>query len=428
MSFRIHDAEPGHADARKSDVLVVGGGVIGVCTAHALQERGVRTTLVERGEICAGASHGNGGWIFPSESKPIPGPGVIRESLPWLIDPESPLYIQPRPSLSLLRWMWQFRAACNEPDMRRSFALRRALSLASLELYERLAATEGLEFGFRREGLIVACRTRKALIDFQKDIRLLEAEGGSAKWLSADELCQRNPTLSPSLAGGIEFPSDAHITPGDFVRNLAVEIERRGASIHPNTEVLDIEWARRPPLRVRTTRGDFTANEVVLAAGAWTPELGRDLGLRVPVQAAKGYSISVERPEEHPKTPVMLAEAKVFVTPMGGLLRMGGTLELAGLDLRINRRRLDAVARATRTYMPKLAPTPTIEIWRGLRPLTPDDLPIIGRPHGTQGLILATGHGMSGISQGPMTGELIAQMVTGETPSLDIAPFSPDRF
>jgi D-amino-acid dehydrogenase len=411
-----------------SDVLVVGGGVIGVCTAYALQQRGVRTTLVERGEICAGASHGNGGWIFPSESAPIPGPGVIRQSLPWLIDPESPLYIQPRPSLSLLRWMWQFRAACNEIDMRRSFSLRRALSLASLEIYEQLAAIDGLEFGFKREGLILACRTRKGLTESQHDIRLLEADGGSAKWLSADELCQRNPCLSPNLVGGFEYPADAHITPGDFVRNLAVEIERRGVSVHPNTEVLDIEWSRSAQVRVRTTRGDFAASEVVIAAGAWTPELGRKLGLRLPVEAAKGYSISVERPEAYPETPIMFAEAKVFITPMGEMLRMGGTLELAGLDLRINRRRLDAVVRATRTYMPGLAPTPTIEIWRGLRPLTPDDLPIIGRPRGTTGLLLATGHGMSGISQGPITGELIAQLVTGEKPSLDIAPFSPDRF
>jgi len=410
------------------DVLIVGGGVIGVCTAYSLAQRGVSTTLIERGEICSGASHGNGGWIFPSESAPIPGPGVIRQALPWLLDPESPLYIQPRPSLSLLRWLWRFRAACNETDMRRSFALRRALSLASLDLYAKLAEIDGLEFGFERQGLTIACRTRQALLESQQEISLLEADGGSAKCLSADELCQLNPALSPKLAGGIQFPADAHITPGDFVRNLAAELEGRGVSIHPNTEVIDLEWSRRTPLRVRTTRGDFTASEVVLAAGAWSSELGHRLGLRVPVEAAKGYSISVERPEGFPELPIMLSEASTFVTPMGAMLRMGGTLELAGLDLRINRRRLDAVARAVRSYMPGLAPTPTLEVWRGLRALTPDDLPIIGRPHGSTGLILATGHGMSGISQGPITGELVAQLATGESPSIDVAPFSPDRF
>jgi D-amino-acid dehydrogenase len=411
-----------------SDVLVIGGGVIGVCTAYALQRRGVRTTLLERGEICSGASHGNGGWIFPSESAPIPGPGVIRRSLPWLLDPESPLYIAPRPRLSLLRWMWKFRGACNETDMRRSFGLRRALSLASLEIYEQLAAIEGLEFGFQQRGLTLAFRTREALIQSQQDVELLEADGGNAKWLSASELCQRNPALSPNLAGGIELPADAHITPGDFVRNLAIELEGRGVAIHPNTEVLDIEWSRRAPVCVRTTRGDFTASEVVLAAGAWSASLGSRLGLRVPVEAAKGYSITVERPEDYPEAPVMLAEAKVFVTPMGAMLRIGGTLELAGLDLGINRRRLDAVSHAARTYMPRLPPSPTIEIWRGLRPLTPDDLPVIGRPRNTTGLILATGHGMSGISQGPMTGELVAQLATGEYPSIDLSSFSPDRF
>jgi D-amino-acid dehydrogenase len=148
----------------------------------------------------------------------------------------------------------------------------------------------------------------------------------------------------------------------------------------------------------------------------------------VPVEAAKGYSISVERPEGHPDFPLALIEDKVFVTPMGSQLRYGGTLELAGLDMRMNQRRLDAVARSVRRYLPGIPPTPSIEIWRGLRPLTPDDLPILGRPAGTSGLILATGHGMSGISQGPICGELIAQLASGESPEIDLAPFSPDRF
>jgi D-amino-acid dehydrogenase len=411
-----------------SDVVVVGGGVVGVCTAYSLAERGVRTTLLERGEICSGASHGNGGWIFPSDSAPIPGPGVIREALPWLLDPESPLYIRPRPSLALLTWLWRFRAACNETAMRRSFRLRRALSLASLERFSELARLEGVAFGFQRKGLLLAFRTQDGLREADAEIALIEAEGGTAKRLGPAELCQRIPALDPRLAGGIELPLDAHITPGDFVRGMAAEIERRGVVIETNTEVLDLEWSRRSPVRVRTTRGDVSADEVVLAAGAWSAELARGLGLRLPVEPAKGYSVSVERPANHPELPVMLSEAKVGVTPMGGQLRIAGTLELAGLDLRVNRRRLEAILRAVRTHMPGLPATPTVEVWRGLRALTPDDLPILGRPAGTSGLVLATGHGMSGISQGPMSGELVAQIVTGEKPTLDLEPFSPDRF
>jgi D-amino-acid dehydrogenase len=413
---------------QSSDVLVVGGGVVGVCTAYSLAERGVSTRLIERGEICSGASHGNGGWIFPSDSAPIPGPGVIREALPWLLDPESPLYIRPRPSLALLTWLWRFRAACNPNAMRRGFRLRRALSLASLERYADLARLERVAFGFQREGLLLAYRTHDGLREADAEVELIEAEGGTAKRLGPAELCQRIPALSPQLAGGIELPLDAHITPGDFVRGMAAEIERRGVVVETNTELLDLEWSRRSPVRVRTTRGDFTADEVVLAAGAWTAELARGLGLRLPVEPAKGYSVSVERPADHPGLPVMLCEAKVGVTPMGEQLRMAGTLELAGLDLRVNRRRLEAILRAVRTYMPALPATPTVEIWRGLRALTPDDLPILGRPAGTSGLVLATGHGMAGISQGPMTGELVAQLLTGEQPALDLEPFSPDRF
>ena len=160
------------------DVLVVGGGVVGVCTAYSLAERGVRTTLLERGEICSGASHGNGGWIFPSDSAPIPGPGVIREALPWLLDPESPLYIRPRLSLSLLSWLWRFRGACNETTMRRSYQLRRALSLASLERFAELAQLEGVAFSFQRGGLLLVYRTQEGLREADAEVSLLLYSGG----------------------------------------------------------------------------------------------------------------------------------------------------------------------------------------------------------------------------------------------------------
>ena len=411
--------------SERADVLVIGGGVIGVCTAWALAKRGVQVRLIERGEVCSGASHGNAGLIFPGHSMPIPAPGVIRQSLPWLVDPESPLYIAPRPSFELLRWLWAFRGACNEPAMRRAFGLRRELSLAGLEHYAKLSTD--FDFGFSQGGLLLAFKSDEALDEAQHELEILESLGGSGETLSTDQLCERVPALTDELAGGIFLPHDAHVTPGDFVRGLAREAEARGVAIETGTEVIELQHSRAG-VRVLTTRGEIAADEVVLATGAWSSPLAAQLGIRLPVEGAKGYSISVERPDGFGDVPVLLSEAKVGVSPMGDTLRFAGTLELAGLDLRVSPRRVRAVRRAVHEFLPGLSETKTIEIWRGLRPMTPDDLPLIGRSKNARGLVVATGHGMSGISQGPVTGELVAQMLTGETPDLELAPFSPDRF
>ena len=410
----------------RADIVIIGGGVIGVCVADALVRRGVRPVLLERDEIASGASHGNAGLIFPSHSLPIPGPGVIGQGVRWLFDSEGPLHIRPSLRPDLLRWLWAFRRACNEKTVRENFSLRRALSLASLERYRRLA--RDLEFEFRDNGLLLAFEDPKALAEAEFEMALLEAEGGTAERLSAEALRAIAPALSNHLAGGILLPDDAHLTPGLFVKSLAASLESRGAMIRCRTEVLEIEATSTGPSTVRTTRGDFVADEIVVAAGAWSPQLLRQLGLRVPVEGAKGYSVSIARPENYPELPIMLTEAKVGVTPMGETLRFAGTLELAGLDLRVNAARVRAIEKAVTRFLPGIEFSNRLETWRGLRPLTPDDLPIIGRPSATGGLVVATGHGMTGISQGPITGELTAQLLMGETPEFDLAPFSPDRF
>lgn len=411
--------------SERSDVLVIGGGVIGVCTAWALAERGIGVRLVERGEICSGASHGNAGWIFPGHSMPIPGPGVIRQSLRWLLDPDSPLRIAPRPSLELLRWLWEFRGACNASAMRESYRLRRELSLAGLAHYAKLDTD--FDFGFTQRGLLLAFRSDAALAEARDELELLASLGGSGELLSSEALRGRVPALAANVAGGVYLPHDAHLTPGDFVCGLARAAEARGVVIDTGIEVLELRRSRAG-VRVGTTRGEVVADEVVLATGAWSGPLAAQLGIRLPVEGAKGYSIGVQRPDEFGEVPVMLGEARVGVSPMGDLLRFAGTLELAGLDMRVSPRRVAAIRQAVREFLPGLPKTKTVEIWRGLRPLTPDDLPLIGRPTRTRGLVVATGHGMKGISQGPVTGELVAQLLNGEPTELDLAPFSPDRF
>jgi D-amino-acid dehydrogenase len=410
------------------DVAVIGGGVIGVASACLLAERGARVVLLERGEICSGASYGNAGWISPSHGTPLPAPGVIRQALRWLLDAESPFYVKPRLDFELARWLLEFARAATAARADATMRVNRELIVASLARYEKLAAQPGADFGFARRGLVVACESWEGLEKARHELELLRALGGEGRALSAAEVRALAPRASESLCGGVHFPEDAHLDPERLVRSLAARASAHGARLETHQEVLALERDGRRIARIVATRGDFRADEVVLAAGAWSPCLAELVELRLPVQAAKGYSVTVRRPPDFGENPVLLSEAKVALTPLGDTLRFAGTLELAGLDLAVNPRRVAAILRAVERFFPGVAAAARIETWRGLRPLTPDDRPILGRPRTVPNLVIATGHGMSGISQGAMTAELVTELCMGEAPSLPLAPFSPDRF
>ena len=410
------------------DVAVIGGGVVGVASAAFLAERGARVVLLERGEICSGASYGNAGWISPSHGTPLPSPGVVRQALRWLLDADSPFYVKPRFDLELALWLLEFLRASSAARARSTLRANRELILASLALYEKLVAEPGSDFGFARRGLVVACESPDGMEHARAELDALAELGGGGRELGNAELRALVPQLSPELRGGIYFPADAHLDPERLVQALARRAAANGAALWTRQEVLELELRGRRIERIVATRGELRAAEVVLAAGAWSPQLGAQLGLRLPVQAAKGYSVTVRRPADFGEHPVLLSEAKVALTPLGDALRFAGTLELAGLDLRVNARRVAAILRAVERFLPGLAAGPRIETWRGLRPLTPDDRPIIGRPRAFENLVVATGHGMSGISQAPMTAQLVAEICRGEAPGLPLGPFSPDRF
>jgi D-amino-acid dehydrogenase len=413
--------------AADCDVAIIGGGIIGTAAARALAERGARVVLLERGALCSGASYGNAGWISPSHGTPLPAPGVVRQALRWLLYPESPFYVKPRFDFELALWLLDFLRASTAARARATLRANRELILASLALYEKLTAEPGMDFGYARRGLVVACETPDGMEHARHELVQLAELGGEGRELSSVELRALAPRAAAELRG-VYFPADAHLDPARLVRALAQRARSHGAVLLERREVLELALRGRRVERVVATRGDFRAREVVLAAGAWTPRVAAQLGLRLPVQAAKGYSVTVERPADFGETPVLLSEAKVAVTPLGDTLRFAGTLELAGLDLSVNARRVAAIVRAVERFLPGVAAAPRIETWRGLRPLTPDDRPILGRPRAFENLVVATGHGMSGISQGPMTAQLVAELCRGDRPSLPLAPFSPDRF
>ena len=410
------------------DVVIVGGGVIGVCSAYSLSQSGLNVLLVEKGDIASGCSYGNGGLIVPSHAVPLASPGALGEGLRWMLDPQSPFYIQPRLDIRLFSWLARFTLASRTPVMLRSLPVLRDLLAASAALFKELADRAGFEFGYKGNGSLWVCLSKERLEREKEELHLLERFQIPVQMLDRDEVHDLEPALLPQVAGGVFYPNDGHIDPFRFVRGLAEKAQERGVDICTNTDVMGFETARGRITRIRTTRGDLAAEQVVLAAGSWSPQVAKELHLRIPIEAAKGYSINLENSELSPNLPLLLGEARVVVNPLEQGLRLAGTLEMAGLDLSISTRRVDAIRRSCEAYLPGIAQAKAIEIWRGLRPCTPDGLPILGRSKEFNNLIIAAGHAMLGMSLGPISGKLVSQLVCEETTDMNISRLRLERF
>jgi D-amino-acid dehydrogenase len=410
------------------DVVVIGGGVIGVCAAYYLALKGVNVTILEKGEIASGCSYGNGGLIVPSHAVPLASPGALGSGLRWLLDAESPFYIKPRVDLEFFNWLVRFAFASRHSRMMRAIPVLRDLLHESRALFDELSQNAGFDFEFEDNGSLEVYLSQRALEAGIEEAHHLEKFGIPSQAMSASEARDLEPALLTDVAGGIFHPRDAYINPARFVRGLAEKAQSLGAEILTGAEVLAFEAEKGRVVRINTTRGDFHAEKVILAAGSWSPEIARALKLRIPIQAAKGYSLTFEKPPICPRMALSLGEARVVVTPLAEGLRLAGTLELAGMDFSINARRVGAIHRAAKRYLPGLEDAKIIEIWRGLRPCTPDGLPIIGRSDSFENLFLAAGHAMLGMSLGPVTGKLISELVRGEKASIDLELLNAGRF
>ena len=410
------------------DAAIIGGGVIGVCSAYYLAQKGLKVLVIEKGEIASGCSYGNGGLIVPSHAVPLASPGALGNGLRWLLDSESPFYIKPRLDMDLINWLIRFALASRHEKMMHSLAAMRDLLMASRALYDDLSQQVGFDFGFEGNGSLQVFVTESGFKGGVEEAHLLEKFDIPVKVMTASDVCSLEPTLLPGVVGGVYYPRDAHINPLQFVRGLAEKAKELGVEILTGTEVLAFETEMGKVQTIKTTRGDIHPRKVILAAGSWSPEIARTLRLRVPIQAAKGYSITFEKPENSPKISLLFGEASIVVNPLANALRVAGTLELAGMDFSINMRRVDAIRKAADQYLPGLAQARVIEIWRGLRPCTPDGLPIISRSDSFNNVFIAAGHAMLGMSLGPITGKLISQLVNEELIDFNLSPFNINRF
>ena len=401
---------------------------MGVCSAFALAERQRQVVVLDKDRIGSGCSYGNAGFIAPSHSIPLAAPGVPLKGLKWMLNPESPFYIKPRLDWALWTWLWKFCAACRKERAHKAVPVLRDLHRASVAEFDRLTGLPGMTCGYTKRGLLMVYRTRSGYEEGLKEAGVLTEAGLRSQALDAREVLAIAPQVRDGVAGGLHFLEDAHLNPAEFVQGLARQAEQKGVIFAPGAEVIGVERAGARVSLVRTTQGEYRPDTVVLAAGAWSPDLAHDLKVRLPIQPAKGYSITVRKPASWPSLPLILSERHVGVTPMGPLLRFAGTLELAGLDFSITQRRVKAMRRAAAEYLEGVEDLEELEVWRGMRPCTPDGLPVIGRSRELENLILATGHAMIGISLGPITGVLVAQLACHEKTMLDLAPLAPERF
>lgn len=407
------------------DVLVVGGGAIGVCCALELARHGATVTLLEAGaDVGAGCSAGNAGLLCPSHAAPIATRSALLQGVRWSIDRDAPFAL--RPHRSLLPWILHFAAACTPSRERRSTDLLRGLSQASLELVEGLRDEVGV--AVERSGTLNVYETEDEFGHARHEAVIHRAAGLRSELLSPSEAVELEPALQTPIAGAILYPDELSGDPLDFVHTVGRAAAAAGVDIRTETEVLALRADRGRIVAVETTEGRIAAETVVLATGAWTGRLLRGVGLALPLASGKGYHVDYERHGDDPGLPVFLHASRVVVTPLPGRLRLAGTFELTGVDLSIDQRRVDAVARAGSQGVRGLQGRAVREVWRGLRPCTPDGLPIVGRTARYENLVLATGHAMLGFTLAPVTGRLVAQLIAGEEPDHPLAPLSPERF
>ena len=409
-------------------VVIIGGGIIGLCSAYYLQKEGHEVTVIDKSDFSSGASYVNAGYLTPSHVISLAAPGMITKGIKWMFNSESPFYVKPRLDSEFLKWSLAFKKSANAKKVESSIPVIRDINLLSRDLYEDLKASKEFDFHYERKGLLMAYQTEKAgEAEWKVGKRLIKA-GLNAEMLSKEEIKRREPNANLDVKGGVFYDCDGHTTPSDFMPKMVEHLKKIGVKILAKEEVKDVEISNKIISKVITNKREVVADEVVLAAGSWSPLLSKKIGLKLLIQAGKGYRINLAR-ETGITIPTILLEAKVAVTPMNGFTRFAGTMEIGGINHDINPVRVNAIAKAGESFYKglKISEAEKNDAQCGLRPCSPDGLPFIGKSSKCNNLTIASGHAMMGWSLGPATGKLVSEIISEKKTSLDLNPFHPDR-
>jgi D-amino-acid dehydrogenase len=414
---------------KTAHVVVVGSGVIGLCSAYYALKRGFAVTVVERepegGDNC---SLGNAGMIVPSHFIPLAAPGMITKGLRWMFNPRSPFFVRPRLDPALARWGWLFYRHSTPRHVVASRLLLRDLNLESRRLFLELAQDE--DFGLAQHGLLMLCKTSKGLAEESEVAESAHEIGLHADLLDPAAAARIDPGVTMNITGAVHFTQDCHLDPGRFHRSMRRRVLELGATIQSGVAIDRIETSNGRVSAVSGAGRRFEGDKFVVASGSWSGRLLKTIGMNLPLQAGKGYSLTLDTPPELPQLCSIFAEAKLAITPMGQTLRFGGTMEVGGLNLDVSAMRVQGITRSVHAYFPKFAESDFtgVKPWVGLRPVSPDGIPYTGVVKGLKNLVVNCGHAMMGLSLAPVSGRLAADLLAGDTPFRPIDALAPGRF
>lgn len=412
----------------KREVVIIGGGVIGLCSAYYLQKEGHQVTVIDKSDLSSGASFVNAGYITPSHFIPLAAPGMIAKGIKWMMNSSSPFYVKPRLNKDFIKWFWAFKKSATKSNVEKAIPILKDINLLGRDLFEEIKASNDFNFHYERNGLLMCYQTDKAGEEEWKVGQLGIKEGLQVENLSKEEVKSFEPNIELNIKGAVFYECDAHTTPSEFMKGMVSYLKHNNVKFYLKEEVKEIIITNNTISKLITNTQELNADEVVLAAGSWSSLLAKKLGVKIPIEAGKGYRINVTR-FTGIQMPSILVEKKVAVTPMNGFTRFAGTMEIGGINHNIRKNRVRAIAKASESYYNglKIEQTEIDKADCGLRPCTPDGIPYIGRTASCKNLTIATGHAMMGWSLGPATGKLVSEIISVQKPSLSLNPFNPDR-
>ena len=410
-------------------IVIIGGGIAGLSSAYYLNKEGHQVTVIDKSDISAGASFVNAGYITPSHIIPLASPGMITKGIKWMFNSASPFYLKPRWDPDFFRWSWYFHKSSTQAKVAKAIPVIKDINILSRGLFEDIYSSGDLGvFQLENKGLLMLYKTDKAGEDELEVARKARFLGLEVKSLDNAELKKLEPNVKLDVKGAIHYECDRHTTPTEFMPKMVKYLKSAGVELKTNEEVLEIATSAGLVTEIKTSKAFYNADEIVLAAGSWSGKISKQLAIKLPLQAGKGYSINVKKPTGI-SIPAVLMEAKAAVTPMQGFTRFAGTMEFSGINDIIRKERVEAIANAAKSYYPEIeiSTEDKSNAKSGLRPVSPDGLPYIGRSKSYSNLVFATGHAMMGWSLGPATGKLVSEIIDGKNTSMDIKPFTPDR-